>query len=901
MLMVHMWCFRWWVLSCIFVQVNIRYVRATWSLPNMSSIQLLGLFSDAANTSEPTEFSVHPCAMFKAALVLSQQYNIKIGGQYIGWQAAQTGGNAIGALRSTCQAVATGNVIGIVGPAYSREASIIAAFAHSINISVVSYSATNPDLSDRNAYPNFYRTVPSDAAVTLAIVKLFARYNWTSCIIIYQNDDFGSGGAEVISNAFNENNLIVSVLVVFDIATQHIRDDLKDILSKTSTRIIILWADEYHTSLILQIALNLDVLGPRFTWILSSRVSLNSFNQTLHRKLIGMLILEPVIGSLVNAPFNVTLLNAAYRIWQQYEPETFPGSIKVNYYALFAFDATWTLIQSLQQLCSTHTNSSSPCISIVNNSFCFDRHFSNATSFFNMISTTEFLGVSGSVKFSASVTDRVDGLYYVIRNVQPSTNSVELVPVLQWSYANDWKTYTQADVIIWPGNTLVPPTGYAGLEGINLRICIIESMPFTMQTNIIEKNQTKLIGYLPDLINILQTRMGFIPHFIYPPANQTYGGLVQAVANSVCDVAIGDVTVTARRREIVDFSTSIFDNSIRIIVRQTTTVNLDLLSYLKPFSLNLWLTLLVCTVYATVLLCILERQENEALQNRSMISSAAMSLWYSIGTIMGYGADFHAQTAAGRLLSVGLYLLSMVLVATYTANLASNLTISKSKGFISGIDDIKNGKVPFSRIGILVDSSQEDYYLREISGGIRNYYPLKTQDELYSSLLNNSIDVSILDIGAVEYFTNNIYCNLTLVGADFAPSSYGIAYPKQWLYGKDLDVIILSLRESGVLDDLKKKWFEKNVCQDLPSSYVSTSINIETMSGLFLTFGIISILSLVLFMWKKYFFIKDYLSRSVRRKKSLIQRQVHETKYSMETLPKCTQDSQLSSLDITKM
>ncbi|CAF3864255.1 unnamed protein product, partial [Rotaria sordida] len=36
--------------------------------------------------------------MFKAALVLSQQYNIKIDGEFIGWQAAQTGGNAIGAL-----------------------------------------------------------------------------------------------------------------------------------------------------------------------------------------------------------------------------------------------------------------------------------------------------------------------------------------------------------------------------------------------------------------------------------------------------------------------------------------------------------------------------------------------------------------------------------------------------------------------------------------------------------------------------------------------------------------------------------------------------------------------------------------------------------------------------------
>ncbi|CAF3867254.1 unnamed protein product, partial [Rotaria sordida] len=194
--MLHMWCFRWWILPFIFEQFNIHYARAAWPLPNMSSIQLLGLFADAANTSVHTEFSVHPCAMFKAALVLSRQYNIKIDGEFIGWQAAQTGGNAIGALRSTCQAVATANVVGIVGPAYSREASIIAAFAHSDNIPAISYAATEPDLSDRNTYPNFYRTVTSDAAVTLPVVKLFTRYNWTSCVIIYQNDEFGSGGME---------------------------------------------------------------------------------------------------------------------------------------------------------------------------------------------------------------------------------------------------------------------------------------------------------------------------------------------------------------------------------------------------------------------------------------------------------------------------------------------------------------------------------------------------------------------------------------------------------------------------------------------------------------------------------------------------------------------------------
>jgi hypothetical protein len=50
---------------------------------------------------------------------------------------------------------------------------------------------------------------------------------------------------------------------------------------------------------------------------------------------------------------------------------------------------------------------------------------------------------------------------------------------------------------------------------------------------------------------------------------------------------------------------------------------------------------------------------------------------------------------------------------------------------------------------------------------------------------------------------------LTPVGQDFAPSLYGIAYPKQWLYGKDLNVMILSLRESCVLDNLKREWFGK--------------------------------------------------------------------------------------------
>jgi hypothetical protein len=114
-----------------------------------------------------------------------------------------------------------------------------------------------------------------------------------------------------------------------------------------------------------------------------------------------------------------------------------------------------------------------------------------------------------------------------------------------------------------------------------------------------------------------------------------------------------------------------------------------------------------------------------------------------------------------------------------------------------------------------------------------------------------------MDAPILEYITSNIYCNLTLVGTDFDQSSFGIVVQKDWLYAKDLDVNILSLRESDALDNLKNKWFQANGCAI--SSQIPTGMTIQSMAGLFLTFGIISILAFLLFLRKNRLRIKTYL------------------------------------------
>lgn len=462
----------WWILLVVFKQFLAHYVKAAWPTPSSSSIQLLGLFQDATKASTPIELAVHARAMFKAAILLSQQYNITIDGQWIEWNAAQTGGNAIDAISDTCEVVSASNTVGIVGPGLSRELPIIADFTAKVRIPVVSYGETDPDLSDRNAYPTFYRTVPSDNAAALGIVKLFFRFNWTTCTVIYQNDAFGSGGAKAINEEFIRNNLTVINTIVFDIRTRSFRDPLKTSLTSSSTRIVLLWAESKHTSLILQKALDADVLGPRFTWILSSSVPLTTFNQTISSKLIGMLTIEPSTAIAVNGPINTTLLNAVYEIWKQYEPETFPQATKINEYALFAFDATWLLIQSLQQFCSTTSNSSSSCISFDGASFCFKRHLLNSDVLFDIINNLKLVGISGILQFNINTTDRVNGSYYFAQNSQASSNGISFVPVLDYSDHAGWQVTAEARMIVWPGTSLVSPTDNAKLDGVSLRIGI---------------------------------------------------------------------------------------------------------------------------------------------------------------------------------------------------------------------------------------------------------------------------------------------------------------------------------------------------------------------------------------------------------------------------------------------
>ncbi|CAF1486492.1 unnamed protein product [Didymodactylos carnosus] len=132
-------------------------------------------------------------------------------------------GNVINTLDFTCKAVKSqSNIAGITGPFLSNEAKIIAQFSSRIGISTISYSATDPELSDRNAYPMFYRLAPADNIAAYAISKIFEKFKWNITNIIYQTDSYGQGGLQASTEIFIRIGVKILSTTKFDMSAKEV-------------------------------------------------------------------------------------------------------------------------------------------------------------------------------------------------------------------------------------------------------------------------------------------------------------------------------------------------------------------------------------------------------------------------------------------------------------------------------------------------------------------------------------------------------------------------------------------------------------------------------------------------------------------------------------------------------
>ncbi|KAG1662341.1 Glutamate receptor ionotropic, kainate 2 [Nymphon striatum] len=414
-------------------------------------------------------------------------------------------------------------------------------------------------------------------------------------------------------------------------------------------------------------------------------------------------------------------------------------------------------------------------------------------------------------------------------------------------------------------------TGNARYEGycIDLLDEIAKKLKFKFEIHINEEkkpgkkdNKTgKWNGMIGELMRgrYVQTITIPIPENLTPlfryVAMSTLSGALTNVFEA--DLAVGDLTITFEREEAVDFTMPFMNLGISILFKKPTQSVPSLLSFLSPLS---WKSSLQSsylelmkgwrrtdyrkerfsweknshpTLHRKGILSEIERcvsvflfiiarfspyewvsphpcnQESDVLENQFSLMN---SLWFTIGSLMQQGSDLAPTAWSTRMIAATWWFFTLIMISSYTANLAAFLTVQRMVSPIESAEDLarqtkikygcyasgstenffRNSRT-YKRMWDFMESNYETVMVKSGKEGVR-----RVMEGDYAYLMEST---------SIEYVTQRS-CKITQIGGLLDSKGYGIATPRNSPYRQLISSAILKLQEETVLDVMKEKWWK---------------------------------------------------------------------------------------------
>jgi hypothetical protein len=223
---------------------------------------------------------------------------------------------------------------------------------------------------------------------------------------------------------------------------------------------------------------------------------------------------------------------------------------------------------------------------------------------------------------------------------------------------------------------LAPPSWAVESQAPLLRVGITEVPPF-----VIQEESGNWRGISIDLWTDIAEKAGYRYELQPLPFEQ----LLPALEAGTLDVVVGALTMTAEREERFDFTHPFYQTGLAIAVPRGgdgsgwNTVK-GLLSW-QFVSLVLGLAALMLIVGAV--LWMFERRHNREQFGGTPAQGLGSSFWWAAVTMttVGYG-DKAPVTLGGRLIALVWMFAGLIMVSTFTAAVASALTVGNLQSFI---------------------------------------------------------------------------------------------------------------------------------------------------------------------------------------------------------------------------
>jgi ABC-type branched-subunit amino acid transport system substrate-binding protein len=164
--------------------------------------------------------------------------------------------------------LANRGVIAAIGSTYSSLTELGSLITQTYNIPLCDGGATSPTLSNKGIYPNFFRTIPNDAAQAEAILGFVLSQGWSKVAIVYTTESYGQGLATFFTNTARANNVtILSSQPIYPGATAQKFSDTAANFKDSGARIFIYFGyPEEYVGLVREAKKN-GIYGVGYNWI----------------------------------------------------------------------------------------------------------------------------------------------------------------------------------------------------------------------------------------------------------------------------------------------------------------------------------------------------------------------------------------------------------------------------------------------------------------------------------------------------------------------------------------------------------------------------------------------------------------------------------------------------------
>ncbi|XP_029917981.1 glutamate receptor 1a isoform X3 [Myripristis murdjan] len=433
-----------------------------------------------------------------------------------------------------------------------------------------------------------------------------------------------------------------------------------------------------------------------------------------------------------------------------------------------------------------------------------------------------------------------------------------------------------------------------GLQNRTYIVTTILESPYVMLKKNHEQLQgnDKYEGYIVELAAEIAKHVGY--HYklkivsdgkygARDPETKMWNGMVGELVYGKADVAVAPLTITLVREEVIDFSKPFMSLGISIMIKKPTKSKPGVFSFLDPLAYEIWMCIVFAYIGVSVVLFLVSRfspyewhaedyeeggDPQTPTQSPEQTNEFGIfnSLWFSLGAFMQQGCDISPRSLSGRIVGGVWWFFTLIIISSYTANLAAFLTVERMVSPIESAEDLaKQTEIAY---GTLDAGSTKEFFRRSKIAVFEKMWSymksadpsvfVKTTDEgvirvrkskgKYAYLLESTMN---------EYIEQRKPCDTMKVGGNLDSKGYGIATPKGSPLRNPVNLAVLKLNEQGLLDKLKNKWwYDKGECGSGggDSKDKTSALSLSNVAGVFYILigglGLAMLVALVEFCYK---------------------------------------------------